>query len=296
MFQIIQFLHHSDTNILLLQSGEFNARFIYDKRVYRRMSGKPSDLPSNVDSKLFDGLTLGDFILAAAGSVAEPNDQHASICKTAQSERSGEYHAKKILSAYEPAAPVTYRFQFNAPPVAIDKSKIDDVSTLCRIFTEMLQNARRESIRALGKKADASIVDVLLKTEMQRESTEMRNFYVVEVTNYGSNLPQGLKERLSKYSIEYRKTRNPECLIDDITSSAKEAQEKNKTDVVRHGGLGLKLAVAGSIDLGGYFNIDNVENGVQAKFEIPYDVLHSNSKKEDGTVRRDTKYFRTFLF
>lgn len=260
------------------------------------MSGKPSDMPSNVESKLFDRLTLGDFILAAAGSVAEPNDLNAAICKAAQNERSEEYHAKKILSAYEPAAPITYHFQFNAPPVSIDKTKIEDASTLCRIFTEMLQNARREAIKSLGKKQDASIVDVLLKTEMQRESTDMRNYYVVEVTNYCSNLPEGLKEKLSKYSIEYRKTRNPECLIDDITSSAKDAQEKNKTDVVRHGGLGLKLAVAGAIDLGGYFSIDNVQNGVQAKFEIPYDVLHSSSKKENGTVRRDTKYFRSFLF
>jgi hypothetical protein len=260
------------------------------------MSGKPSDIPSNVESKLFDRLTLGDFILAAAGSVAEPNDPNASICKTAQEERSLEYHAKKVLSAYEPASPITYHFQFNASPVAIDKSKMDDASTLCRVLTEMLQNARRESIKALEKKAEASIVDILLKTETQRESTIMRNFYVVEVTNYGSSLPAGLKEKLSKYSIEYRKTRDPECLIDDITSSAKDAQEKNKTDIVRHGGLGLKLAVAGAIDLGGYFSIENVENGVQAKFEIPYDVLHSSSKPENGTVRRDTKYFRSFLF
>lgn len=260
------------------------------------MSGKPSDIPSNVDSKLFDRLTLGDFILAAAGSVAEPNDPGASICKAAQNERSEEYHSKKLLSAYEPAAPITYHFQFNAPPVSIDKSKIGDVSTLCRVLTEMLQNARREAIKSVAKKQEASIVDVLLKTEMQRESTVMRNFYVVEVTNYGSSLPEGLKEKLSKYSIEYRKTRNPECLIDDITSSAKDAQEKNKTDIVRHGGLGLKLAVAGAIDLGSYFSIDNVETGVQAKFEIPYDVLHSSSMKENDTVRRDTKYFRSFLF
>jgi len=260
------------------------------------MAGKPSDISSNVDSKLFDRLTFGDLILAAAGSVAEPNDPNASICKAAQEERSNEYHSKKVLSAYEPASPIAYHFQFKAPPLAIDKSKIDDSSTLCRVLTEMLQNARRESIKSLAKKADASIVDVLLRLETQRESTVMRNFYVVEVTNYGSSLPSGLKEKLSKYSIEYRKTRNPECLIDDITSSAKDAQEKNKTDIVRHGGLGLKLAVAGAIDLGGYFSIDNVENGVQAKFEIPYNFLHSSSKPENGAVRRDTKYFRSFLF
>gem|GEM_PF-3841661 len=261
------------------------------------MSGKPSDIPSNVESKLFDRLTLGDFILAAAGSIAEPNDPNASICKAAQNERSDEYHAKKILSAYEPANPIAYHFEFKAPPVQIDKSKIDDASTLCRVLTEMLQNARREAMKSLVKKGDASIVDVLLRTETQRESTVMRNFYVVEVTNYGSSLPEGLKEKLSKYSIEYRKTRNPECLIDDITSSAKDAQEKNKTDVVRHGGLGLKLAVAGAIDLGGYFSIENLENGVQAKFEIPYDVLHSNLSSEQPAIRRDnSKFYRNFLF
>lgn len=261
------------------------------------MSGKPSDIPSTVDSKLFERLSLGDIVLAAAGSVAELNDPNAAICKAAQIERSDEYHSKKVLSAYEPASPITYNFQFKAPPVSIDKSRIDDASTLCRIFTEMLQNARREAIKVIGKKQDASIVDVLLKTEMQNEvGAGMSNFYVVEVTNYGSSLPEGLKEKLSKYSIEYRKTRDPECLIDDITSSANEAQEKNKTDVIRHGGLGLKLAVAGAIDIGGYFSIQNVQNGVSAKFEILYDALHSSSKKENGTVRRDTKYFRTFLF